>query len=138
MKGKFYCRVCGQTLTGEIAIHSLKDPNVVPPDLADQQPVCAAGKGFKSYQPLQSSFDPNNPDLLEFAPQFWLNPADIEESGKLTKTVRRLGGCCGLAGCNGPNIECRRCGTEIGTKQSDCWAPLIFVPDPNNTEFRKI
>jgi hypothetical protein len=33
---------------------------------------------------------------------------------------RRLNGCCGLHGSNGPNLVCER-GHEIGTEKSDCW-----------------
>ena len=33
---------------------------------------------------------------------------------------RRLNGCCGLDGCDGPNLVCPK-GHEIGTERSDCW-----------------
>ena len=32
----------------------------------------------------------------------------------------RNNGCCGLDGCDGPNLVCER-GHEIGTEKSDCW-----------------
>jgi hypothetical protein len=32
----------------------------------------------------------------------------------------RLNGCCGLDGCDGPNLVCPK-GHEIGTERSDCW-----------------
>ncbi|ANU06832.1 hypothetical protein [Paraurantiacibacter namhicola] len=137
MKGKFHCQGCDRALTGEITVQSLKDPSVQTACLIDQRPVCAKGSGFKSYEPLLRSHDPIRPAALEFVPQYWLNPEDFEATGKVTRKRGRTNGCCGLDGCDGPNIECRECGTEIGTKQSDCWTPLIFVPDPDNTEFRK-
>ncbi|GAA4238340.1 hypothetical protein GCM10022254_53880 [Actinomadura meridiana] len=34
---------------------------------------------------------------------------------------RRLNGCCRLDGCDGPNLVCATCGTEIATEQNDCW-----------------
>ena len=33
---------------------------------------------------------------------------------------RRLSGCCGPMGEDGPNLVCER-GHEIGTENSDCW-----------------
>ena len=33
---------------------------------------------------------------------------------------RRLNGCCGLDGLDGPNLVCPN-GHEIGTEKSDCW-----------------
>jgi hypothetical protein len=33
---------------------------------------------------------------------------------------RRLNGCCGLDGLDGPNLVCPN-GHEVGTEQSDCW-----------------
>jgi hypothetical protein len=39
---------------------------------------------------------------------------------------RRLGGCCGLDGLDGPNKVCRN-GHEIGTERSDCWLAHAFL-----------
>jgi hypothetical protein len=39
---------------------------------------------------------------------------------------RRLNGCCGLDGCDGPNLVCTN-GHEIGTEKSDCWTPHAAV-----------
>ena len=137
MKGKFHCTGCGTALTGELEILSLKDPGVTKPRLADLTPVCEPGAGYKSYEPLLRSFDSQRPAKLEFRPQFWLNPKDVEGTTERTAKAGRLNGCCGLDGCDGPNLVCKKCGAEIGTLQSDCWTPLIFVPDNENTEFRK-
>ncbi|GAA2079733.1 hypothetical protein GCM10009801_37530 [Streptomyces albiaxialis] len=35
----------------------------------------------------------------------------------------RRNGCCGLDGCDGPNLVCATCGTDMATEQSDCWTP---------------
>ncbi|HPF38823.1 MAG TPA: hypothetical protein P5081_18535 [Phycisphaerae bacterium] len=35
---------------------------------------------------------------------------------------RRNNGCCGLDGCDGPNLVCPA-DHEIGTEKSDCWTP---------------
>ena len=34
--------------------------------------------------------------------------------------TRRLNGCCGLDGCDGPNLICSK-GHDIATERSDCW-----------------
>lgn len=114
-----------------------KDPAVASPDLRDGEPICEAGTAFKSYKPLQHSHDPASPAPLEFTPQFWANPLDFEAAIQPTRDTSRLSGCCGLDGCDGPNMLCRLCKTAIGTMQSDCWTPLIFVPEPGTTKFRK-
>ncbi|MFG3256872.1 hypothetical protein [Streptomyces sp. NPDC048172] len=36
---------------------------------------------------------------------------------------RRRNGCCGLDGCDGPNLVCATCGTDLATEESDCWTP---------------
>jgi len=43
---------------------------------------------------------------------------------------KRLAGCCGRDGCDGPNQICV-CGAEVATEKSDCWMPhaLIFERD---------
>lgn len=137
MKGVFHCRNCDAALTGEITVLSTKEPEIALPDLRDGEPVCLAGTVFKSHEPLQRAMTPGRRAPLEFVPQFWANPQDFEASIEKTGDVRRLAGCCGLDGCNGPNMLCRVCHAEVGTMQSDCWTPLIFVPEPENTEFRK-
>lgn len=137
MKGVFHCRKCQTALTGEITVRSTKDPAIATPSLRDAQPVCAAGTAFKSHKPLQRSMTPGRQAPLEFVPQFWTNPQDFAAAIEETHNTARLAGCCGLDGCNGPNMVCCVCNTDIGTMQTDCWTPLIFVPDPDNTEFRK-
>ena len=43
---------------------------------------------------------------------------------------RRLSGCCGPDGCDGPNLVCA-CGREVGTEKSDCWMAhaAVLLPD---------
>ena len=52
---------------------------------------------------------------------------------KLTTESRRLNGCCGLDGCDGPNLQCEVCDTYLATKMTDCWMPHCIVFDPNTT-----
>ncbi|NLU66175.1 hypothetical protein [Streptomyces sp. HNM0574] len=51
-----------------------------------------------------------------------LAPADVRGL-RLTADRRRRNGCCGLDGCDGPNLLCAGCGAEIATRRSDCWTP---------------
>ena len=50
---------------------------------------------------------------------------------RLTEDSKRLNGCCGLDGLDGPNLLCERCGAEVAVKKTDCWMPhcIIFEPD---------
>ncbi|MFD7894222.1 hypothetical protein ACFV0C_09200 [Streptomyces sp. NPDC059568] len=40
---------------------------------------------------------------------------------------RRLAGCCGLSGQDGPNLICSGCGAEVATKESDCWTDHLVA-----------
>ncbi|MEU3345227.1 hypothetical protein ABZ723_09510 [Streptomyces sp. NPDC006700] len=40
---------------------------------------------------------------------------------------RRHNGCCGLDGLDGPNLVCAACGSEVATKQSDCWTEHLVT-----------
>jgi RNA polymerase subunit RPABC4/transcription elongation factor Spt4 len=53
---------------------------------------------------------------------------------KLTTDSSRLNGCCGLDGCDGPNLQCEVCDTYVATKMTDCWMPHCIVFDPNTTQ----
>ena len=135
MQGYFRCKACGKRASDDLTIHSSKDPTVALPECRDQQPICERGVAYKSYEPLDRAPSPHNPAPLDFIPQYWMNPGDVAAFAKHSKKRGRLGGCCGIAGMSGPNMICSGCKTEIGTKQSDCFTPLIFVPHPDNMEF---
>ena len=137
MRGTFHCKDCGSALSGEIALQSLKDPAVPQPAMLDQQPVSPVGTGYKSYEPFEWSYNPGKPAPVEFLPQYWLNPEDVLKACRFTRKPERMIGCCGISGNGLPNLLCRKCRTEVGTMQADCCTPRIFIPDPNNTEFRK-
>ena len=65
--------------------------------------------------------------------KFLANVADAEHM-TLTSDYRRLNGCCGLDGCDGPNLLCEVCGTYVATKRTDCWTRHHIVFDPNTTK----
>ncbi|MET7622787.1 hypothetical protein [Streptomyces sp. NPDC005408] len=47
----------------------------------------------------------------------------------------RLNGCCGLDGCDGPNLVCRFCTAELAVERSDCWTPQEVVLLAGAVEF---
>lgn len=137
MEAQLFCRACGAALSDRLTIFSTKDSAVRAPEMIDKQPICRRGMAYKSYEPLMRSLDPERPASLEFVPQFWMNPGDVEDHVELVDIACRLNGCCGLDGCGGPNMRCKNCKAEAVTTQSDCWTPYIFVPDPEQAELRK-
>jgi hypothetical protein len=52
-----------------------------------------------------------------------------------TEDVRRLAGCCGLDGMDGPNRTCR-CRRAVATEKSDCWMPHAVLFDPAAVDLR--
>jgi hypothetical protein len=129
MRKSLHCAACGTQLSAPLEILSGKDPAVPEPDFEDGKPLTARGIGFKSYEPTPVFGDGVQ---LRFTPQYWLNPEDLTGAVRLTRNRKRLGGCCGLAGIDGPNQLCR-CGAEIGTLRTDCWSPRLFIPEPTKT-----
>lgn len=97
------------------------------------KPICKLGEGYKSWRPMVWTESPNEKLPLRFAPQFWLNPADVTEAARDVADHRRLSGCCGRSGHNGPNQRCRACGATIGTLMDDCWTDRVFIPEPSMT-----
>ena len=130
------CTSCGAQLTGALRLLSGKDPSVPAPEFRDGTPPVDRGIVYKSYEPVVRSFE-GSPAPLEFSPQYWVNPADLTDAVRLTKDERRLNGCCGLDGQDGPNQVCR-CGAEIGTLQSDCWTAHVFIPQPGATDWAPV
>lgn len=131
MKQILCCAACGARLTRALNVVSGKAPDVAPPDHEDGKPLTPCGTAFKSWEPIERSYG-KEPALLEFAPQYWVNPDDLAEKVCNTTDARRLNGCCGLDGCDGPNQICS-CGAAVGTLRTDCWTPLVFIPDPGST-----
>lgn len=133
MKRILCCAACGTRLTHALTIVSSKVPGVESPEHEDGKPLTPCGAAFKSWEPIERSYG-NEPALLEFAPQYWLNPEDLNGKVCNTSNARRLNGCCGLDGCDGPNQVCQ-CGADVGTLRTDCWTPLVFIPDPRSTNW---
>ncbi|WP_298463949.1 hypothetical protein [uncultured Erythrobacter sp.] len=135
MRGQFFCKGCGGPITGVIEVESLKDPSVKRPSLKLQQPVAPCGSGYKS---RYKSYDPggwSKQKATDPEPTYWLNPDDVKPYSKYIKG--RCIGCCGIAGLDGPNHQCAKCGAEIGTEESDCYTPYIFITESRNIEFER-
>lgn len=133
MKQILCCAACNARLTPALTVVSSKTPGAIPPEHEDGKPLTPPGAAFKSWEPIERSYG-DQPAPLEFAPQYWLNPEDLDGNVHNTRDARRLNGCCGLDGCDGPN-QIGRCGTEVGTLRTDCWTPLVFIPDPGKTNW---
>jgi hypothetical protein len=133
MRRALVCGKCGEALSRPLTIWSTKDPAVPPPVHRDGGPLTEAGVAYKSWQAQQWAGDGERV-RLDFTPQYWINPIDLAKSLKAVTDVQRLGGCCGLAGMNGPNQRCA-CGAEVGTLRSDCWTDHVFIPEPDATEW---
>lgn len=133
MKKILCCKACEARLTPALTLVSSKAPGIIPPEQEEGKPLTPRGTVFKSWEPIERSHG-DQTALLEFAPQYWLNPEDIDETVRNTRDPHRLNGCCGLDGCDGPNQICG-CGAQIGTLRTDCWTPHLFVPDPTTTNW---
>jgi len=72
--------------------------------------------------------------LLEFHPIYYIRTDDMKSEIGNSDNPRRLNGCCGLDGCDGPNKICL-CGEHVGTEKSDCWTPLVFIPNIETTDW---
>ncbi len=68
----------------------------------------------------------------------WITVSGLSRGTEDTLDYRRLNGCCGLDGLDGPNQVCTSCGSYVGTKITDCWTPKLFEPLANATEIKAI
>ena len=130
MFAELTCANCGAVLACALKVLPLADPAEAGLDYVDQKPLTPSGVVFLSSHPMQWSDDPTRKPALQFNPQHWLNPADVENAVEPVTDPRRLNGCCGLDGSDGPNMRCRNCKAEVGTRQSDCWTSDVFIPAP--------
>ncbi|MER5323001.1 hypothetical protein [Streptosporangium roseum] len=106
------CTRCGRHLTSEV---SQED---TPPANRD-----VPGQAFIAKGTYASSWNHG----------FVLHPDDAAGASQ-HPDPRRLVGCCGPSGMDGPNLVCSGCGAEIGTQESDCWKPhfVVTLPDATN------
>ncbi|SFS12613.1 hypothetical protein SAMN05421771_2162 [Granulicella pectinivorans] len=113
------CRRCSTRLTGELKMVPFDTRNeAVEENFLDCGTSMLAEKVF---------------DHDDRAGNYIANIADGQHM-KLTDDSRRLNGCCGLDGCDGPNLQCELCGTYVATKRTDCWTPHYIVFDQSTTQ----
>lgn len=129
-----HCAACQAALTVPLAILSGKDPAVSHPQLVDMQPCTARGEAFKSYKPIAKSYgsETGEPGVLDFVPQYWINPGDLTQAVQTIRRSARCEICFGESGAEGPNRTCR-CGAKVGTLILDCWTAHMFIPRPEAT-----
>jgi hypothetical protein len=132
------CASCGAPLSGPIRIFSTKDPATSKPQIDDQKPITTSGEAIKSWRPIMPSFYGEKNANLETTPQYWLNPVDTAMAVERVKDSRKLSGCCGLDGRAGPNMRCKACKTEVGTRLNACYTSDVFIPDPIATEWTRL
>ncbi|MFJ4338586.1 hypothetical protein [Streptomyces sp. NPDC088915] len=100
----FCCVNCGQSLTSE----------VVPgePLRGSERPA--------THEAVSPRMDAGTFKVNFDASLLILHPDDVPGTTP-HPDPRRLSGCCGVAGQDGPNLVCSGCGVEVATKESDCW-----------------
>ncbi len=109
----FQCRRCHTALTPPLAL--LADAAA----LSQKEGTSLVPEGH--YWPVATGQD--------FAGQFAVPLADLVGVG-YHPDRRRLIGCCGPSGTDGPNRVCG-CGREVGTELSDCMWPQAVYLDPS-------
>ena len=61
-----------------------------------------------------------------------VNSGDVIHA-HLTSDSTRIQGCCGLDGCDGPNLRCNGCNSYLATQMSDCWMAHCVVFETETT-----
>ena len=125
------CRSCGSDLSIPVQVYRAGFGGFDTPELPDNQHAIASGYAFESHVPYRTRMGPTK-GPLEFVPQYWMTTRDLLPAVRVTRDPRRLNGCCGLDGCDGPNRECA-CGAAVGTEMSDCYTSFLFIPEPSAT-----
>lgn len=132
MKHVLYCKACGNPLTPPLTIVDEKTPGVQRLAMRDEQDIMPPGQAFVSRSPwLLSGCGTGH---VYKTPQIWMNLGDLLGEPRYTPHIDRLNGCCGISD-TAPNRICQ-CGEHIGTEQSDCFTPRMFIPDPATTEWK--
>jgi len=106
----FRCSICQAAITQPVS--PLKQDQAV----SLEEGKAVVPKGF---------FAPNKKEYWTTTGSVIVNLADLV-STRRHPDFRRVNGCCGFDGCDGPNLVCRN-GHEIGTKKSDCWTPHAAI-----------
>jgi hypothetical protein len=114
---RFECRGCAAQLSAEVQMIQMSERNETMG--ADLLPPGTVMQEDGSYFRERGGF-------------FILHVDDLFNV-KTTTDSKRLAGCCGLDGCDGPNLQCVVCGSYVATKMTDCWMPHCAVLEPSAT-----
>jgi hypothetical protein len=87
----------------------------------------------ESYVPQGAAIQEDDSFFHQNVGGWILNIADVVKTHPTT-AQRRLSGCCGLDGMDGPNLLCVHCEAEVATKKTDCWMPHCVIFEPATTE----
>lgn len=114
---RFACRNCGAAISAPVIV--LEDERLLfSSDQVDRIP--------SGYAHKETVFA-NDP-----AEKWCINLADARHL-RHTDDSRRLNGCCGLDGLDGPNLVCETCGEAVATERSDCWMPHFIALESDKT-----
>ncbi|HYW16945.1 MAG TPA: hypothetical protein VE891_12440 [Allosphingosinicella sp.] len=130
-----YCNRCRFRLSAPLTLVSGKDPAVEAPHVRVGKALIERGIAYKSWK-LMPWFYISKGHPLDFVPQMWMNPDDLEDRVSDTPNSNLLGGCSGPTGMDGPNKVCE-CKAHVGTLQADCSTPIVFISDPATTIWRE-
>ncbi|MDI3403743.1 hypothetical protein [Streptomyces cavernicola] len=137
----FRCRSCHTVITGPVVEVALPDPDKAPMPYSRQgvgDCPSRVGPGAFAYEPPRAAASRIRPtetwDVRALYKSLALDGVILAKADlRNTRTTTRRGrvnGCCGLDGCDGPNLECAQCGNFVATEQSDCWTAqqIALVP----------
>ena len=127
MSQTLHCSNCDAALS--LPLEHADGRHIKPPQQRDGEPLTERGSVYMSMNPLRYTESSVNQ-----LPQAWMRLADLLGGVGYTSDRKKLSGCCGIAGTQGPNRVCV-CGASVGTESSDCWTPRVFVPDPATTRW---
>ena len=117
----FICRQCGIRLSEEVRLAELRERNE---------------RDGESYLPQGTTIQEDDSFFHQNVGSYIVNVNDVVHTTH-TNCLRRLAGCCGLDGMDGPNLICVQCGVEVATKKTDCWMPHCVIFERRSTRTRK-
>ena len=109
-KSVLVCASCGATLSTDL--DQLTDPGML--SLADGTQLLPDGLWCFASASIAEEY------CLAVAGQWLVSKASTTNLVP-THLLGRQNGCCGFDGCDGPNLLCARCNSEVATERSDCW-----------------
>lgn len=113
------CKKCGTTLSKEVALVTSAD--------------VLSKEDENDYVPEGLAFQEDGGFWTAHKDCWCLNKQDAINLTKTTN-LHRLNGCCDLDGCDGPNMVCANCGSEVATAKLDCWMPHAMIFETSSVQ----